>query len=63
MDPRLFHPWAKPAPNAPSISHSPVIIVLSDTSLKMLPNFLNACFMLSAYTAGCVQPSFTENAY
>ncbi|KAH8597738.1 amino acid permease/ SLC12A domain-containing protein [Bisporella sp. PMI_857] len=52
MDPRLFHPWAKPAPNAPKISHSPFIIVLSDTSIRVLPKFLNACFMLSAYTTG-----------
>jgi amino acid transporter len=58
MDPGLFHPWAKPDPNAPDISHSPIIIVLSNTSLKALPTFLNACFMLSGYTAGCVQPNF-----
>jgi amino acid transporter len=52
MNPNLFHPWAKPAPNAPRISGSPVIIALQNTSIKVMPKFLNACFMISAYTAG-----------
>jgi amino acid transporter len=52
MDPDLYHPWSKPAPNAPQISHSPFIIAITHTSIKVLPKFLNACFLLSAYTAG-----------
>jgi amino acid transporter len=52
MDPDLYHPLAKPAAGAPKISHSPFVIVITHTSIKVLPKFLNACFLLSAYTAG-----------
>jgi amino acid transporter len=52
MDLDLYHPWAKPAADAPRISHSPFIIVITHTSIKVLPKFLNACFLISAYTAG-----------
>lgn len=52
MNPSLYHPWGRPAADAPKISHSPIIIILSRTSVKVLPKVLNAGFMLSAYTAG-----------
>ena len=51
MDPDLYHPWAKPAADAPHISHSPFIIALRHTSIKVLPKFINACILISAYTA------------
>ena|SRR5947207_1106257 len=50
MDPDLPHPWAKPVPNAPAISHSPFIIVLKHTTIKVLSKFLSGCFLVSAYT-------------
>src|SRR5689334_5410112 len=37
MNPSLYHPWEKPAADAPKISHSPIIIILSRTSVKVLP--------------------------
>ncbi|KAF4632562.1 hypothetical protein G7Y89_g5557 [Cudoniella acicularis] len=48
----LFHPWAKPTPVAPDVSHSPIIIIISATSVKIFLTILNVAFMLSAYTAG-----------
>lgn len=47
----LFHIWANDNEN---ISHSPFIIVMKHTSVKVLPNFLNACFLFSAYSAALV---------
>jgi len=52
MDPDLYHPFAKPAADALNISHSPFIIAITHTSIKALPKVLNACFLVSAYTAG-----------
>ena len=49
MDPHLFHPWA--STNSPT-SYSPFIIALQYTSIKVLPTFLNGCFLFSAYTTG-----------
>jgi amino acid transporter len=47
----LFHIWANDNEN---ISHSPFVIVMKHTSVKVLPNFLNACFLFSAYSAALV---------
>ncbi|KAI9776857.1 MAG: Cationic amino acid transporter 2 [Geoglossum umbratile] len=52
MNPDLYHPWEKPVPGAPPISHSPFIIVLKNTTIAVLPKFINACFFISSYTAG-----------
>lgn len=49
-EPNLFHPWADADHNSKG-SHSPFILVLKYTSIRVLPNFLNACFLFSAYTA------------
>ncbi|MCJ1379437.1 Cationic amino acid transporter 2 [Xylographa soralifera] len=49
MDPHLFHPWA--SINSPT-SYSPFIIALQYTTIKVLPTFLNGCFLFSAYTTG-----------
>jgi len=49
-DPLLSHPFE--GGDGPKISHSPFVIVAENASLKVLPNFLNACFLISAYTAG-----------
>jgi amino acid transporter len=57
MNPDLYHPWEKPVPGAPPISHSPFIIVLENTAIAALPKFINACFLISAYTAGYVYRS------
>lgn len=51
MDPGLYHPWVKPSVEGPFVSGSPFIIILSHTSIQVLPKFLNACFLISAYTA------------
>jgi amino acid permease len=55
-EPNLFHPWANSYYN-PDVSHSPFIIVLKYTSIKVLPTFINGCFVFSAYTAALVPPS------
>lgn len=48
MAPNLPHPWA----NSPTkISGSPFIIVLKNTTMGVLPGFVNGCFLFSAYTA------------
>jgi amino acid transporter len=52
MNGKLYHPWEKPDSKLSLLSHSPIIISLQQTSIKVLPRFLNACFMVSAYTAG-----------
>ncbi|KAI9771279.1 MAG: Cationic amino acid transporter 2 [Geoglossum simile] len=52
MNPDLYHPWEKPVPGLPPISQSPFIIVLKNTTIAVLPKFINACFLISAYTAG-----------
>jgi yeast amino acid transporter len=49
MDPKLFHPFA--AWNL-TTSHSPFIIALGYTSIRVLPAVLKGCFLFSAYTAG-----------
>ncbi|MCJ1283638.1 Cationic amino acid transporter 2 [Xylographa opegraphella] len=49
MDPHLFHPWASANSSA---SNSPFIIALGYTTIKVLPTFLNGCFLFSAYTTG-----------
>src|SRR5947207_12547362 len=36
MDHDLYHPWAKPDPNAHQISHSPFIIAIRHTSIGTL---------------------------
>jgi yeast amino acid transporter len=48
FNPDLFHTWARDDRN---ISHSPFIIVMKYTSIKVLPGFLNGCFLFAAYTA------------
>jgi yeast amino acid transporter len=48
MDPKLFHPFA--AWNY-TTSHSPFIIALGYTSIRVLPGILKAGFLFSAYTA------------
>ena len=50
-DPDLFQPYSLINTNA---SHSPFIIVVKSTAIKVLPNFLNACFLISGYSAACV---------
>jgi amino acid transporter len=47
-NPDLFHTWARDDRN---ISHSPFIIVMKYTSIKVLPGFLNGCFLFAAYAA------------
>ena len=54
-EPGLFHPWANSQHNS-NVSHSPFTIVLKYTSIKVLPTFLNGCFVFSAYTAALVLP-------
>jgi len=54
-EPDLFHPWANSQHNS-NVSHSPFVIVLNYTSIKVLPTFLNGCFVFSAYTAALVSP-------
>ena len=54
-EPDLLHPWANSQPN-PNVSQSPFAIVLKYTSIKVLPTFLNGCFVFSAYTAALVSP-------
>ena len=44
----------------PNISHSPFVIVLKYTSIKVLPTFINSCFVFSAYTAALVSPNPTK---
>lgn len=48
LDSSLFHPWALFNEDVP---HSPFIVALKYTSIEVLPSFLNACFLISAYTA------------
>ena len=48
-DPDLLHSWSK---YDSGISHSPFIIVLKTTHFRGLPTVINACFLVSAYTAG-----------
>lgn len=48
LNPDLAHPWAN---DDELMSHSPFIIVLKHTSIKVLPKFLNGCFLFAAYTA------------
>lgn len=50
MNPDLQHPWDKPISDASATSFSPFIIVLKQTTIKVLPKFLNGCFLLSIYT-------------
>lgn len=54
-EPDLFHPWANSQHNS-NVSHSPFTIVLNYTSIKVLPTFLNGCFVFSAYTTALVSP-------
>ena len=54
-EPDLFHPWANSQHNS-NVSHSPFTIVLHYTSIKVLPTFLDGCFVFSAYTAALVSP-------
>ena len=54
-EPDLFHTWADSQHN-PNVSHSPFVIVLKYTSIKVLPTFINGCFVFSAYTAALVLP-------
>ncbi len=49
LEPNLFHNWADADHNS-SVSHSPIIIIIKYTSIHVLPNFLNGCFLFSAYT-------------
>ena len=58
-EPDLFHTWADSQHN-PNVSHSPFVIVLRYTSIKVLPNFINGCFVFSAYTAALVLPNPTK---
>jgi len=48
-DPDLFHPWSKYNTSA---SNSPFIIILKSTVFHSLPTVVNACFVVSAYSAG-----------
>jgi amino acid transporter len=48
LDPNLYHTWA--ASNGLG-SHSPFILAVQKTTIKVLPGFLNGCFLFSAYTA------------
>jgi amino acid transporter len=50
LEPNLYHTWANILSNS-SVSHSPIIIIVKYTSIHVLPNFLNGCFLFSAYTA------------
>ena len=50
MTPGFWNPWIAESTNAGSFS--PFIIALQYTSIQALPGLLNACFMISAYTAG-----------
>jgi amino acid permease len=59
-EPDLFHPWANSLYN-PDISHSPFIIILKYTSIKVLPTFFNECFVFSAYTAALMSLSPTKS--
>ena len=52
LDPNLYHIW-----EADSVSRatSPFLVALSYTSIQQtLPSILNACFILSAYTAAYI---------
>ena len=44
----LFHPWAD---HNSAVSHSPFILVLKHTTIRVLPSVLNGCFLFAAYTA------------
>jgi len=59
-EPDLFHPWANSQHNS-NVSHFPFTIVLKYTSIKVLPTFLNGCFVFSAYTAALVSPIPTKS--
>jgi len=48
MDESLYRPWSVHNQQG---SFSPFIIIAKTTTLRGLPNFLNTCFILSAYTA------------
>ena len=48
-EPCLWHPWL--SSNCDE-SFSPFILTLKYTSITVLPAILNACFLVSAYTAG-----------
>ena len=48
MDAKLFHPFAS---WNYTTSHSPFIIAVGYTSIRVLPALLKACFLFSAYTA------------
>jgi hypothetical protein len=50
LEPNLYHSWAGVNHNS-SVSHFPILIILKYTSIHILPNFLNGCFLFSAYTA------------
>src|SRR5271168_1159925 len=50
LEPNLYHSWAGANHNS-SVSHFPIVIILKYTSIHILPNFLNGCFLFSAYTA------------
>jgi amino acid transporter len=54
-EPALFHLWGDSQHNS-NVSHSPFTIVLKYTSIKVLPTFLDGCFVFSAYTAALVIP-------
>ncbi|OCL08475.1 hypothetical protein AOQ84DRAFT_439560 [Glonium stellatum] len=47
-DPDLFRAYSLKNTNS---SHSPFIIVVKSTAIKILPNILNACFLISGYSA------------
>lgn len=48
LEPKLFHPFAS---DNIGTSHSPFLIALTYTTIKVLPTILNACFLFAAYTA------------
>ena len=48
-DPGLLNIWTEQSPQG---SYSPFIIALRYTTIEFLPGFLNALFLMSAYTAG-----------
>jgi yeast amino acid transporter len=54
LEPDLLHPWRLVNEHGPG---SAFIIALKYTSIEVLPSFLNACFLISAYTAASVSPN------
>lgn len=46
-DPNLFRAYSLSNTNT---SHSPFIIIIKTTTIKVLPDFMNACFLFSGYS-------------